>query len=221
MSAPIADAAQRAAALDPTRSFIVQAPAGSGKTELLTQRLLVLLATVDEPEEVIAMTFTRKAASEMRGRVFEAVRRALDDAPPADAHKRHTWQLARATLARSRERGWRLEDNPQRLRVLTIDALCAQITQQSPLTAGFGGRVQVTEFAEPLYREAARALIASIEDDPRAAAPVTRVLRHFDNRTAVLEQQLIGLLARRDQWLPLVTHERRAPRELLESTLAW
>ncbi|MFP5306154.1 MAG: UvrD-helicase domain-containing protein, partial [Gammaproteobacteria bacterium] len=42
-----------------------------------------------------------------------------------------------------------------------------------------------------------------------------------DNRTAVLEQQLIGLLARRDQWLPLVTHERRAPRELLESTLAW
>ena len=55
------DSAVRAAAIDPGKSFLIQAPAGSGKTELLTDRILALLATVNRPEEIVAITFTRKA----------------------------------------------------------------------------------------------------------------------------------------------------------------
>ena len=241
----IADAADRAAALDPRASCIVQAPAGSGKTELLTQRVLVLLAGVDEPEEIVAITFTRKAAAEMRARVFRAIADAATaasggrPAPPsrtageegtigeadggvrAAGHdvKAQTRRLALAVLQRSRERGWGLEENPQRLRVMTIDALCMQISQQMPVTAGFGGRVQIADQPQELYREAARATLDALETDSDHREAIARVLRHFDNRSGLLEQQLMGLLARRDQWLRFVTASGRAAREELEAAL--
>ena len=68
---PIEDDTERRRALDPRRSFIVQAPAGSGKTELLVRRYSALLETVQKPEEIVAITFTIKAAAEMRARVLK------------------------------------------------------------------------------------------------------------------------------------------------------
>src|SRR5690606_250833 len=99
------DHAQRERALDPQRSFIVQAPAGSGKTELLIQRYLLLLSSVDRPESVVAITFTKKAAAEMQRRVLEALDDARRPAPPEE-HKRRTWELARAVRRQSSSGNW-------------------------------------------------------------------------------------------------------------------
>jgi len=78
-----ADRIARERALDPARSFIVQAPAGSGKTSLLVARYLKLLNAAGKPEEILAITFTRKAASEMKTRVLEA----LGERAPQLAHR--------------------------------------------------------------------------------------------------------------------------------------
>ena len=104
-------------ALDEKRSFIVQAPAGSGKTELLIQRYLRLLSFVDEPEEIIAITFTRKAAAEMQHRVLSALRAAQRGDRPEQEHQRRTAELATAALERDAQNDWHLLANPRRMRI--------------------------------------------------------------------------------------------------------
>ena len=99
----IVDAHERATAIDPTGSFCVSAPAGSGKTELLIQRYLALLARVARPEQVLAITFTRKAAAEMRERVVEALQAARRGDPCPSLHQRTTRELAARALAADAE----------------------------------------------------------------------------------------------------------------------
>ena len=152
----IADAHERLRALDVDRSFIVQAPAGSGKTELLIQRYLALLARVESPEEVVAVTFTRKASAEMRARVLHALDLAADDTPPSPAHQLQTWRLARAVRARDAAMNWGLRGSPSRLRLQTIDSLCASLTRQMPVLSGFGAQPESIENAAELHQEAAR-----------------------------------------------------------------
>ncbi|HSJ47936.1 MAG TPA: UvrD-helicase domain-containing protein, partial [Gammaproteobacteria bacterium] len=219
---PVEDAATRARALDPQQSFITQAPAGSGKTGLLTQRFLRLLAGVNNPEEIIAITFTRKAAGEMQARILEALEAGESDQPPQAAHERLTWECARAALARDRELGWSLRANPARLRVQTIDSLCAALARQMPLLSRFGAVPQTVEDARPLYIEAVRRTIAELETGEDWSTAVAHLVRHLDNRLEYVQSLIATMLARREQWLRHVA-DRSHPsiaRENLEATLA-
>jgi ATP-dependent exoDNAse (exonuclease V) beta subunit len=207
------DAAARARALDPHTSFIVRAPAGSGKTELLIQRYLRLLATVDAPESIVAITFTRKAAAEMRARVVEALHNARGPRPEP-AHKATTWELARAALHRSDNAGWRLLENPARIRMQTIDSLCVAITSQMPWLARFGAVPEITEKAGPLYQEAARLTLTG----PDKSDDVASLLLHLDNNFGRAQSLIAQMLDKRDQWLRHVM-EHTDVREQVESCL--
>jgi len=196
------DETSRAAALDVTSSCIVRAPAGSGKTELLIQRYLALLAAVDEPEEIIAITFTRKAAAEMRSRIVEALELAAGAEPPDRPDKRLTWQLGRRVSGRDAERGWQLARHPARLRIQTIDSLNSELTRQMPLLAGFGAPPRVNEKPGPLYEEAARRTLRLLEQGDAAGSKAMGTLaRHLDNNLPRLQALLAAMLPRRDQWL--------------------
>lgn len=197
------DAAQRARALDPSQSFLVQAPAGSGKTELLIQRYLVLLARVDEPERVMAITFTRKAAGEMRERVVESLRAARGNAP-VEPHKLETWRLARAVWERDQARGWELLASPQRMRIQTIDSLCAWLAGRLPVLGGLGGAMEPAEDASESYQAAAAATIRMLDSEGPLAADVRELLLHLENDAGRLAALISSMLQRRDQWLPRV-----------------
>jgi len=212
------DLEQRERALDPRRSYIVQAPAGSGKTELLIQRYLALLGRVERPEEIAAITFTIKAAAEMRLRLFAALRSARNEPRPAGSHEARTWDLARAALARNDALGWKLEESTDRVRVQTIDALCASLTRQMPVLSRFGAHPEVIEDASALFAEAARNLLARLEDEGSAAAPaVARLLSHLDNDALQAEKLIAAMLAQRDHWIR--TLRKASDRESLEATL--
>ncbi len=87
-----ADQAAREQALSPLGSFHLEAPAGSGKTSVLLARFLTLLARVEAPEELLALTFTRKAAGELRTRVMELLWSKGEPAPsPPGNNAWRTW----------------------------------------------------------------------------------------------------------------------------------
>ena len=216
------DAAARERALDVTRSFLVQAPAGSGKTELLIQRLLALLGRVERPERVLAITFTRKAAGEMRDRVIGALLAAQRDVDEAALrpHERLTRRLARDVLTQDERLGWHLTQHPSRLAIQTIDSLAQAIALQAPIASGLAPAPRFTEDAVPLYLDAARAAIAAARpDDGRWRT----LLGHQDNDADALANLLAQMLAQRDQWLTRLTLApggEDAARRVLERTLA-
>lgn len=194
----IADQGARDRALDTAGSFIVQAPAGSGKTELLIQRYLKLLEIVDSPDTVVAITFTRKAAAEMRSRVIESLRMAETGVVPVAEHERLTFDIALRVLSHNRQRNWNLLDNPAQMRIETIDALCASITRRMPWLARFGAMPEISENAGDLYREAARNTLRHADDGDEA---LSYLLLHLDNDFQNAEQLICQMLERRDQWL--------------------
>ncbi len=213
------DQAERSRALDPTRSFLVQAPAGSGKTYLLTQRFLRLLAQAEKPDEIVAITFTNAAAAEMRNRVLEALEKAEIESVQTSAIpglKSETWgtpdddpeslaALARKAMERAHLLGWKILDQPSQLRITTIDAFCRGLALQSPLSwgllSGLGGKLDAVENATDLYRRAARRtleLLAGADSPTRRS--VEALLLWRDNNWRDVEELLVQMLGQRNRW---------------------
>ena len=196
----IADAGQREEALDPLQSFCVSAPAGSGKTELLIQRYLQLLSRVRSPEQVLAITFTRKAAAEMRQRVVDALRSAQQAEPCETPHEHRTRALAVQALEADSAGNWHLTRDINRINIKTIDSFCGSLTRQMPVLSEFGGQAAIVDNALELYQEAVLDLFAELDADTAVAEDLKILLSHFDNNWQRVQDLLVSMLQRRDQW---------------------
>lgn len=220
------DQLARQQALAPDRSFCVLAPAGSGKTELLTQRLLKLLSVCEQPEHILAITFTRKAAGEMQHRLLASLRAAQASNLSADAalslHERTTRQLAHAALAQDNRQGWNLLQNPERLRLTTIDSFTSYLTSRLPFATNFGARPELTTDTAELFQQAVHATLAELDKDSPLGNALAVLLPHLHNSHTTAEALLLDLLKKRADWLPVlmpITRDPALARQKLEANM--
>ncbi len=211
------DHLQRAQATITTRSFIMQAPAGSGKTEILTQRYLRLLNQVNEPEQIIALTFTKKAAHEMRDRILAALTQAAQNTSATSAHHATTLGYAHAAIARDHQRSWKILQQPSRLRVITIDALCHALMHAMPDTGWHA--TNISDQPQRLYAEAAHACLKFARETTQVQPLLQILLEHLDNRQDKILTLFCDLLAQREQWLPGLYQAQTQTKTAVEAAL--
>ena len=141
---------QQARASDPRRSAWVSANAGSGKTHVLSQRVIRLLLAGCQPSAILCLTYTKAAASEMANRVFSRLAEwtALEDETLAERlvelqgvqPDRRGLDFARQLFARALE-------TPGGLKIQTIHAFCEAVLHQFPLEANVAGHFEVMDEA--------------------------------------------------------------------------
>ncbi len=217
------DQHERLRALNPGRSILVQAPAGSGKTDLLACRFLRLLGEVEEPGQIVAITFTNAAAAEMRNRILDELKMAADrPAPDSDefADEFSMAALARRAMERSQALGWKLLDLPAQLRIRTIDSFCRELAMQQPLLSGLGGGIDIAEQPEELYRRAAREALRKVDQtDSELGTAIEELLKWRDNGWQEMEKLLVEMLKSRDRWMHGFVLEREPDWDALRERL--
>ncbi|EJJ30840.1 double-strand break repair helicase AddA [Rhizobium sp. CF142] len=194
---------QQAIASDPARSAWVSANAGSGKTHVLTQRVIRLLLAGARPSAILCLTYTKAAASEMSNRVFE---RLAEWAIFSDEElaKRITQIEGREPdslkLAEARRLFAKALETPGGLKIQTIHAFCEALLHQFPLEANVAGHFSVLDdrAAETLLADARRSLLTATgpEKDRELADAFTYALNLGDE--SGLENLLGEIVANRN-----------------------
>ena len=216
----LGDSFAREKALNPAKSFIIQAPAGSGKTQLLTLRILNLLAhAVTQPEQILAITFTNKAAKEMQARIKSALLLAdKKESEITDPLKKQMWDLANLVRKKDLAYEWDLTTAINRLNIMTIDSFCAKLISMSPQLSGLGGEANISQNPQELYEKAALSLIKD-KNSPLWEDALPCILKPLENNMERFVRLCCDLLAKREQWLPVISAIKDINTNFLEEVL--
>jgi ATP-dependent helicase/nuclease subunit A len=200
-----ADAARfTAIACDPARSVVVEACAGSGKTWLLVARILRLLLAGAEPSEILAITFTRKAAQEMRERLLHLLRElalASDDAVIAILRERGVSEFdLPAMLPVARGLYERVLRSAQPLSIDTFHSWFARLLQIAPLASGVPHGYALTESTSELQADAYSRFMRSVNDKDSQALRDALVELYEMAGDGTVRRLLDAFLDKRAEW---------------------
>ncbi|MDG2252257.1 MAG: UvrD-helicase domain-containing protein [Methylophilaceae bacterium] len=179
----------RAEVINDPSSFILSAPAGSGKTTLLAKRIVKRLLEVNDPNEIIALTFTKKAANEMSNKVKAVLKRT---------EKTFDGPFIQEQLNKhSKKNNW--DDNYiGNLKIMTLDSLAFQILRKEPLLSDYPKVEELTETLNDLYEIA----INEVIKEPQNYQDVEKVLLYLNENHQTIVNEFVEMLKKRDQWLP-------------------
>ena len=191
------DAAAREFAVDPRNNVVLEASAGTGKTTVLVQRYVNLLKAGVEPANILAITFTRKAATEMRDRIVTELRKAA------------------AVSAFDRSRWLALRDRIGEISISTIDAFCLSLLREFPLEAdldpGFdmADETEVPRFIEEALDHSMRIFTRLAAEDPDVALVLAQLgaARTRAGLASLLDRRLVA-------WDALDRFLQRGPKQL-------
>ena len=202
MNSSVTDNKSALQAADPDRNATVHASAGTGKTWLLVTRIVRLLLAGAQPNSILAVTFTRKAAAEMQQRVTERLRELMSAGPeeldsklkecgimPDTTTRRHARQLYENTLF-----------SPYPLRATTFHAFCQELLQRFPLEAGVSPGFLLSEATGLLEQQARDALFTQSTGKPDAVnRALDRLIEGCDGLSNT-QAALRSFLAHRSDW---------------------
>jgi ATP-dependent helicase/nuclease subunit A len=200
---PQETAERQALAADPRYSVWVSANAGSGKTHVLSQRVIRLLLEGTDPSKILCLTYTRAAAANMANRVFRDLAgwAVLDEASLATEIARVEGRTpARDRLLRARRLFAEALETPGGLKIQTIHAFCEAVLHQFPLEANIAGHFEMldSQMEAALFAEARRDMIsgAAGPHDERLAEAFATVLERGGEWG--LDALLAEIVAKRD-----------------------
>ena len=183
--------------INPESSFLVQAPAGSGKTTTLARRILKLLTVVEDPKEIIAISFTNKAAAEMHEKVIDQYEDSKNG------------EIVKKIEARAKEFKWN-EGFMDLLEIMTIDSLASKITRQAPLLSK-SSFMNITEDPHEIYE----AVVNETMKDNEQLADLFPFLNYDYQK---IKKQLIAELETRDQWKDDIYYYKNNPTKIKDKT---
>jgi ATP-dependent helicase/nuclease subunit A len=206
----------QARASDPQNSAWVSANAGSGKTHVLSLRVVRLLLDGAEPARILCLTYTKAAAANMATRVFRDLGRwtTLDDATlAAEIEAIEGQRPPRAKMALARQLFARALETPGGLKIQTIHAFCEAVLHRFPLEANIAGHFEMLDapMEQALVAEARRDLLsgASAGDDGALAEAFAFVLQ--TGGEAGLDALLAEIVGKRDALRAFIDHVGGAP----------